>query len=274
MACGGRKSLIFYFFIFCYLLVTAIKNRHAYRTCYAPINSFLIMTYATNIFISIFAAIATIPDLSHRLAKYLVSFSYWILCPIIIYIPLQGLTWQIENMTYSSGCIPQSYSPWMIWCWIVIDFIAAFVAFVLLFHKIRNVIQIRIFQRKAHNFNTLLAQKDFEAIRVQLLGPAGPNNQGGLSSEEMRKIPSPSSSPSFFERLVSPGWENCSVCYEDFKEGDDVWKLPICEHYFHSGCVSSWLVENSSCVICQADVKANLEKYLQNQPDYVDDLPA
>lgn len=47
----------------------------------------------------------------------------------------------------------------------------------------------------------------------------------------------------------------CSVCQEDFSEGDKVVRLN-CEHIFHTNCISNWLYRyrHTSCPMCKATV--------------------
>ena len=40
--------------------------------------------------------------------------------------------------------------------------------------------------------------------------------------------------------------ESCSVCWEDFSEGEQV-KLLECEHCFHEGCIVPWLELHGTC---------------------------
>ena len=40
--------------------------------------------------------------------------------------------------------------------------------------------------------------------------------------------------------------ESCSVCWEDFVEGEEV-KLLECEHCFHEGCIVPWLELHGTC---------------------------
>lgn len=46
---------------------------------------------------------------------------------------------------------------------------------------------------------------------------------------------------------------NCQICMEDFKEGDELRTLP-CFHLFHSECVGQWLKVNSVCPTCRHKV--------------------
>ena len=47
--------------------------------------------------------------------------------------------------------------------------------------------------------------------------------------------------------------ESCSVCLEEYAEGDRMRTLP-CGHQFHSRCIDRWLQNNRACPICKKDV--------------------
>ncbi|XBH84309.1 hypothetical protein VPH35_072526 [Triticum aestivum] len=52
--------------------------------------------------------------------------------------------------------------------------------------------------------------------------------------------------------------EECVVCLESFKEGDDIRKLP-CSHGFHSCCISDWLRVSCLCPQCRFALPADDE---------------
>ena len=47
--------------------------------------------------------------------------------------------------------------------------------------------------------------------------------------------------------------ETCSVCLEDFKDGDTIKKLN-CNHIFHKDCLEPWLNENNNCPLCRQNI--------------------
>lgn len=65
-------------------------------------------------------------------------------------------------------------------------------------------------------------------------------------------------STSSFERqyLISQAHDNgaCSVCLEDYKQGEDVAELYKCEHIFCEACISEWLEISESCPLCRSKV--------------------
>ncbi|XP_019055211.1 PREDICTED: NEP1-interacting protein 1-like [Nelumbo nucifera] len=56
-------------------------------------------------------------------------------------------------------------------------------------------------------------------------------------------------------KMIHP-WDerSCTICLQDFKEGDHARKLPNCRHFFHLLCIDGWLVRHGSCPICRTDV--------------------
>lgn len=46
----------------------------------------------------------------------------------------------------------------------------------------------------------------------------------------------------------------CSVCLCEFKEGEDVRRLPGCLHSFHAPCIDMWLYSHTNCPLCRAEM--------------------
>ncbi|KAL4589439.1 hypothetical protein LXL04_002346 [Taraxacum kok-saghyz] len=46
----------------------------------------------------------------------------------------------------------------------------------------------------------------------------------------------------------------CSVCLSIFEEGEEVRKLPTCDHCFHAYCIDMWLYSHIDCPLCRAPV--------------------
>lgn len=47
----------------------------------------------------------------------------------------------------------------------------------------------------------------------------------------------------------------CAVCLSIFEEGEEVRKLPKCNHSFHVACIDMWLYSHSDCPLCRAPVE-------------------
>jgi len=61
-------------------------------------------------------------------------------------------------------------------------------------------------------------------------------------------------------------YTSCSICIDDFKQGEELVLLPHCGHFYHPQCISPWLTEKSSdCPLCRISVKHNVRQSQQSQ---------
>ncbi|THU45147.1 hypothetical protein C4D60_Mb02t14800 [Musa balbisiana] len=79
------------------------------------------------------------------------------------------------------------------------------------------------------------------------------NKDKGLLPNVIRKLPMFEISPK--ETIDSCGKAICcAVCLQDFINGEDARRLPICTHLFHVVCIDLWLVKHGSCPTCRQEV--------------------
>ncbi|KAH7432745.1 hypothetical protein KP509_07G037800 [Ceratopteris richardii] len=64
--------------------------------------------------------------------------------------------------------------------------------------------------------------------------------------------------PKFQLNATPMDCNDCSICLEDFRSGDEVRGLP-CAHNFHVGCIDKWLRLNTRCPRCRSYVFPNLD---------------
>nr|DAD17816.1 TPA_asm: hypothetical protein HUJ06_019279 [Nelumbo nucifera] len=74
----------------------------------------------------------------------------------------------------------------------------------------------------------------------------------GMPSNLVDKLPK----FTFSGAKMTHPWDEmcCTICLQDFKEGDSARRLPNCRHFFHLLCIDQWLVRHGSCPICRQDV--------------------
>lgn len=53
---------------------------------------------------------------------------------------------------------------------------------------------------------------------------------------------------------LDPEYKACSICLDDFKDGDELRILECC-HRFHSNCIDGWMKSHTTCPICKKDFK-------------------
>ncbi|KAA8523678.1 hypothetical protein F0562_010101 [Nyssa sinensis] len=74
----------------------------------------------------------------------------------------------------------------------------------------------------------------------------------GLSQDTIKKLPTQIFHSS---QTIRPCHDSsCTICLEDFKNGDFTRILPSCRHSFHLHCIDEWLIRHGSCPICREDV--------------------
>ncbi|KAD4180500.1 hypothetical protein E3N88_29091 [Mikania micrantha] len=68
--------------------------------------------------------------------------------------------------------------------------------------------------------------------------------------------PRSSSLPSSFryKKGINKTQIECSVCLSEFEEGEEMRKMPRCNHSFHASCIDMWLYSHSDCPLCRAPV--------------------
>ena len=57
------------------------------------------------------------------------------------------------------------------------------------------------------------------------------------------------------EAAGAPGGSDaarCAVCLADYADGDELRRLPDCQHAFHRGCIDQWLRRRPTCPVCRA----------------------
>uniref|UniRef100_A0A7S4MS13 RING-type domain-containing protein n=1 Tax=Vannella robusta TaxID=1487602 RepID=A0A7S4MS13_9EUKA len=110
---------------------------------------------------------------------------------------------------------------------------------------------------------------DSTSIRISIVFVPGmlnmpPNLQGledildqSLRQARSRRNPiSPSAFdalPTFTLKAVTRFPDPCSICQENFEEGEVVTKLP-CGHTHHKDCISGWFNEHNSCPVCRYEL--------------------
>ena len=55
--------------------------------------------------------------------------------------------------------------------------------------------------------------------------------------------------------------DQCSICLDDYKEGETIVKLK-CSHIYHKSCLEKWLLKHNSCPYCKTEI--NPSDYKKN----------
>lgn len=71
-----------------------------------------------------------------------------------------------------------------------------------------------------------------------------------LSKESAKLLPE-----IFHDDTAREGSSTCSICINEFKQGDRLKVLPHCHHIFHSKCILHWLTDcKNCCPLCMEEI--------------------
>jgi hypothetical protein len=97
----------------------------------------------------------------------------------------------------------------------------------------------------------LFSDRDFTADDYEMLCRLDETveNKKGASAAQLAALPAQTVPAG---GLLGEGGERlrCSVCLEEFDEGQALCSLP-CVHKFHAGCIRTWLQQKATCPVCQ-----------------------
>ncbi|KAK7263708.1 hypothetical protein RJT34_31302 [Clitoria ternatea] len=76
--------------------------------------------------------------------------------------------------------------------------------------------------------------------------------------------------PVFQSKVLEGGGGNtlmeCAVCLSPLEGGEMAKLLTNCKHFFHVGCIDTWLSSNATCPLCRARVLPRLEPHDRESP--------
>ena len=105
--------------------------------------------------------------------------------------------------------------------------------------------------------------RNFNEDDYELLQRLDSGNQAsrGLSASELSQLPT---------HTVKPGdkEEDCLICLEKMKAGDEVLRLP-CLHVFHNKCISKWFRTSKTCPIDQLKIPDLLNQNINHGNPHV-----
>ncbi|OUS49687.1 hypothetical protein BE221DRAFT_66928 [Ostreococcus tauri] len=118
------------------------------------------------------------------------------------------------------------------------------VSFCMVVMTIRRFFQRRQLRRFREQRMTQLAFQD---------GTRG--QQTGTPEEVVQALPIVKFDPVLKEVIESEGHDpTCTICLDDYTNGEELRRLPSCKHLFHKECADLWLRGSCTCPICRTSV--------------------
>lgn len=91
----------------------------------------------------------------------------------------------------------------------------------------------------------------FDQILHNLFHQSGPKGPPPADETAVRELPKEEIGPADVDAK-----EDCPVCKEEYKVGEQVMKLP-CNHRFHIDCLQPWLKMRNTCPVCRYALPAS-----------------
>jgi len=88
--------------------------------------------------------------------------------------------------------------------------------------------------------------------RLQDYTSLSAGKQQGLTPNEINRLGGLSSLHGSCEEGHAD--KECSICLNDFDQGDTIRRLRVCGHAFHKSCIDLWLLRRADCPLCKRNV--------------------
>eukprot|EP00533_Pseudo-nitzschia_delicatissima_P014454 CAMPEP_0197261704 /NCGR_PEP_ID=MMETSP1432-20130617/107_1 /TAXON_ID=44447 /ORGANISM="Pseudo-nitzschia delicatissima, Strain UNC1205" /LENGTH=358 /DNA_ID=CAMNT_0042725985 /DNA_START=51 /DNA_END=1127 /DNA_ORIENTATION=- len=99
--------------------------------------------------------------------------------------------------------------------------------------------------------NDLTVESGLELVPVSISSQEEVETDSTNESPPEQPTPTPTRKRIFTTTMST----QCSICIDDFEEGEKIRLLPRCGHAFHTDCILPWLTERQGCCpCCKADV--------------------
>jgi len=113
------------------------------------------------------------------------------------------------------------------------------------------------FPRRRHEQKVDIDNMDYDTL-IRRFG-TGDENRRVMDSVSINQLPTHKfvkrKSTKENVKILETQKSHCSICLEEFKEGENVRTLP-CFHYYHPDCIDPWLKTNLLCPVCKNPSKS------------------
>ena len=235
-----------------YLSYDAIAHSNDYSSCSKPINYWLLAVYISMILLRCSINIVINSD-RESLVK---CFRFTLICFIIPFLfewTVHGTIWYLDITKKTPDCIPSYRLPPLIIWWLFVCYVVLTILFCVLIYELIKMVNNRRIRALIQNY----INNDNPNLNMDYLTSL--MEEGDLNSDVI-----PLSKNEFnqldnfnFCSLLNKECQ-CSICFEDMKENEQIVKLIGCGHLFHKICLELWLSRKPLCPNCKRNIRNNI----------------
>jgi len=186
------------------------------------------------------------------LVKTMVSVTWWVVAPMFACWSLLGASWSYQVLTEAPHCMPSSMHVIFlaIWQGLSVLWVVQYVGM---------GVSAWIYERELRRAEVDLREIEDEDSQ-QRWGAVGDSREGytalpatmaggGLTPSEIKALGGLSARTA--EEAAAAEDEDCPICLNELKAGENVRRLGSCGHVFHRSCVDLWLLRSVDCPLCK-----------------------
>lgn len=211
-------------------------------------------------------------------SKSLLAFTWLVCLPLFIFSTIVGSFWLYQVVQHSPTCVPTEFHLWFAGFWLLLCYGSIFVYAAL-------AIAAWILERRIRSAERDLAEVVGGSDAMSRWG-----NVGTIASFQSLSAPDAGLTPAQIKALPGEGvvggscdgqhasdmlcedqlagehgcvvrccGEDCSICLNTLEHGENIRRLPSCDHTFHRSCIDLWLLRRADCPLCKRDVRKALD---------------
>lgn len=261
MVLCNSENYVITIFCICFGVATLYAPSQ-FDSCYAPTQVFVIETLSLICIQRLVVAAKSQSFLPSFIRNSLTALLYLIVNPAFIYVTIQGLIWHIMNISETPECEFMQKKSILIWMMLAV---LTVVDILIIFTTVSTCIMLRKFReirRRQSHVNEVEILEEYINTQLNLIFLSGALNgedasRASLTSADIEKLPRSTYNVTADSSRQGYG-DDCPVCFEDFKDGEEVSTLPGCSHVFHWKCVHEWFKMSPLCPVCRANVRDSL----------------
>lgn len=240
----------------------------SFSTCNRPIHMWLLTSYVCVIMFRLTHLLGMqsssnrsgdfLLDLRQKnwLPRALAQFTWALALPFFVCWTLLGTRWLVSVARHTPQCVPTDMHMWFAVFWLALCYIW------IIIHAALGIVAWLLERRLRRAEGDLREMESDDVLsrwgqvsRLQDYTSLAVGQSQGLTPAEINSL---CGSAATYCATCEEGHQDteCSICLNDFDEGETVRRLSVCGHSFHKSCIDLWLLRRADCPLCKRKVTA------------------